>query len=256
MLREASSLALDLVAPMTPALLGVVDLAGVSHQADHARHVDDRARLLPDHLARDGLGEVEDALQIDRYHQVPVLLAHGQEEPVARDARVVDQNVHATKMLDDLGRHLLDRLGVRHVDLVGLGFDSELSEARGSLLRFLQVDIDRRDRGAFCCQTLGNGGADALRCSGDQRDLLVQQSHVLLSRLPGLSEGVGACVRVASVVKLGPGSCFLVRSDGQLDVRLETVQPALSCMTPSKSASTESFIPLESTTSAPGPATP
>ena len=53
-----------------------------------------RPGTLLDQRAAERLGDQKRALQIRVQHRVPIRLAHAHEQTVARDAGVVDQNVH------------------------------------------------------------------------------------------------------------------------------------------------------------------
>ncbi len=87
---------------------------------------------------RDGLGAVEDALQVDGNHQVEIGLGHLldqlafrhlDEEAVAQDARVVDQDVDPAKSCDNLVHPGLHGLAVGDVELVEGSVRAELLSA-------------------------------------------------------------------------------------------------------------------------------
>src|SRR5512134_884438 len=69
-----------------------------------------------DHLARD----VEHAVEVGVDHRHPVLLGHALEHRVARDAGVVDQDVHRPDHRAHVVEHLGAGLEVRHVALGGV----------------------------------------------------------------------------------------------------------------------------------------
>ena len=54
--------------------------------------------------------------QVGADHGVPVVALHAQQQPVARDAGVVDQNVDAPVPLEDAGHRRLDRRRVGHLE--------------------------------------------------------------------------------------------------------------------------------------------
>lgn len=121
---------------------GVVRLAGRAAEEGLGGGVDDPAvdraarglrPLAPVH-GREVRG-VEVALEVDPDHRVPLLLRHGEDHPVAQDARVVDQDVElaeaAHRQLDQLAR--LPEVG--HVAQVGHRPAARGTDLRGHLLR-------------------------------------------------------------------------------------------------------------------------
>ena len=80
---------------------GVVALSGVAMNAYDTGHVDDAAAALAHHDGRDGVDEVEGALEIDGDDGVPLLLGHAHHETVLGDAGVVDKNVDVAEVFVD-----------------------------------------------------------------------------------------------------------------------------------------------------------
>ncbi len=91
---------------------GVVRLARVARGAHDGGNVDDRAALLAHHGHVRRLAEVERALQVRVDHVVPVRLPHAEQEPIPRDAGVVDEHVERSEVL----RHCVD-VGLRRVEI-------------------------------------------------------------------------------------------------------------------------------------------
>ena len=91
MLRDASSLATDLVKPMRPAFgSGVIGLAGIARFTDDGRNVDDRTTALFHHQPRYGLGAVEGPVEVGIEDGLLIFFFHDHEQPVAGDARIID----------------------------------------------------------------------------------------------------------------------------------------------------------------------
>jgi hypothetical protein len=61
---------------------------------------------------------VERAREVDVEDLLPILVLHLEHRPVRRDARVVDQDVQATVLLDDLGDRPAAVVGRADVALV------------------------------------------------------------------------------------------------------------------------------------------
>src|SRR5215203_375190 len=93
---------------------GVVDLPLVPQSHDRAGH-HDLAVLLLDHVLLDGLGTQETALQVDVQNLVPVVLTHLEEEVVAQETGVVDQDVEPPEVVGDLVERRADLLEARYV---------------------------------------------------------------------------------------------------------------------------------------------
>lgn len=104
---------------------GVVRLPGVAHQAGDRAYVDDPPAFRARHLPADRLAGVERALEVDGKHAVEVLLGHLQQQLVAGDACVVDEDVDAAEVLADPAEGFLDERKVGHVAFVGRGADAE-----------------------------------------------------------------------------------------------------------------------------------
>ena len=99
---------------------GIVGLAGVAHHAAHGSDVDDAPPAGARHRPADELGPVKAAREIGRDHVVPIGIAHAKQEPIARDARVVHEDVDRGKLLEQLLRGLGDRGAIGDVDGEGL----------------------------------------------------------------------------------------------------------------------------------------
>jgi hypothetical protein len=146
-------------------------LSGSAHLADDGRDVDDPSPALLEHAAEDCLDEQERRAEVGREHVIPVGALHAEEQGVAGDAGVVDEDIDFT----ELGGNLLDRgadgvLG-SHVEGKGGGlaaFGDDLGH------HFLQLLFIARGQGHGCArfgQRDGAGAANSLGCSGNQRDV-------------------------------------------------------------------------------------
>ena len=152
-------------------------MAAESERGD-AGQVEDLAVRLLHEPGLSGFGHVEDALEVDVHHQVPVLLGHLEEQVVAGDAGVVDQHVDPAELVDHA---LHGGLGGGRVDDVAAdahraGTVGELEPA-GSLLSGGLVEVEDRDGGALAREALRDAEADASRCSGDDGDTAVVATH-------------------------------------------------------------------------------
>ena len=172
---------------------GVVHLPGVAVQTGLGRGVHDHAvdriagvlgQLPPVHA-----GEVrgaEMALEVDVDHDVPLVLGHREAHPVAEDAGVVHQHVHAAERVDGLRDQMLgagprgDVVEVGHRLATGLGdLVDHLRRRRfvGTLTRGRPAQVVHHDLGALGRQQQRLGATDAAARARDDRDLAVEQPH-------------------------------------------------------------------------------
>src|SRR3954469_7744936 len=79
---------------------GVVRLPRITALPDDRADTDDPAAALPNHRLQHRLSQREDAGQVGRDHRVPVLALHPQHQLVARDARVVDEDIDPPEPLE------------------------------------------------------------------------------------------------------------------------------------------------------------
>src|SRR5438105_1184623 len=94
---------------------GVVGLALVADDADDARNVDDAAPATLHHTARRRANGDECAAQIGVDDGIPVVVLEPHQQVVARQAGVIDQNIHGTEIALDIGDELRDRLDFTYV---------------------------------------------------------------------------------------------------------------------------------------------
>ena len=111
------------------------------------------------------------AVEVRAQHRRPLVVRHLEEQPLAGDAGVVDEDVEAARALDDR----VDQTGrlrtVAHVGLVHEGMPAvRLDRAErvlGALVLLAVVDADGRARAR---QPLRDRAADAARGTRDQRN--------------------------------------------------------------------------------------
>jgi hypothetical protein len=67
-------------------------------------------------VRRHGLNAKEHTLQIDIEDQIPILVGRREERSISSDAGIVDQNIYALVLFDDLGHKRLNLVAVGHID--------------------------------------------------------------------------------------------------------------------------------------------
>src|SRR5215475_5265261 len=150
---------------------GVVGLADVPCLPDNRGHVDDPAGAAPDHVVYGGLRHEERARQVDRDHLAPVIVGHLGDGPVDRDSGVVQQDVQAAVLLDDLVQHPAAVRCLADVSLVQRYPPSGVlgGHGCGELLRALPAaPVAGRDLGTVGGESLADGRANAAGAAGDQ----------------------------------------------------------------------------------------
>ena len=96
---------------------GVVGLAGVAAAADHRGDLDDAAVARLHHAAQHRLRQPEHGLEVGLDDRVPLLVLHPQQQVVARDAGVVDQDRDRRRSCDSIAAERgVDRRGVGDVE--------------------------------------------------------------------------------------------------------------------------------------------
>ena len=132
-----------------------------------------------DHVRQHRLAHEERAGQVDRQHLVPVLVGHLQHGLVDRDPGVVDEDVEAPVLLDDLVDGAPAVLRRADVALVERGGQPVLGQRVDERLGGLLIAaVAGRDVGALLGQAAADGRADPARAAGDERDASVQAGTV------------------------------------------------------------------------------
>jgi hypothetical protein len=118
-----------------------------------------------------GLGIQEGPLEVDIDHLVPEVLGHIQHRHEGEDARIVDQDVKATKGIH--GR-LNDLMGIPGTARVGgnrLGGPALRPDPFNGFVCSLQVDVRDHDTAPCLCQTEGDRLADTSSTARDNGTL-------------------------------------------------------------------------------------
>src|SRR5688572_19723263 len=153
----------------------VIGLPGIADQADHRPDVDDAASARLHHAAQHRLAEPENGTQIRRDDGIPVFRLHAQEQRVARDAGVVDEDGdRALPGFDVCDRHVAGS-PIRHVEDEAAadrtrGFQS-LVDGRNTRVARCRTD----DRSSSRAQCERDGASDAARGAGDEGDFALQR---------------------------------------------------------------------------------
>src|SRR5207244_335593 len=187
------------------------------HGARGRRDVDDApAALLPHHQLARRPRHQEGALEIRLDHPVPVLVLHANEESVASDAGVVDEDVEPAEPL--LGG-LHQTVGVFALDGIGhhaVHRSAALFELLGRALHPVGIAARHYHGRSVLCQQGGRRVTDAPAAAGHDRDLAAERGcgHAAasaaraLSRPAGsstLTAGTPSAMRLASPVSTRPG---------------------------------------------------
>ena len=147
---------------------GVVGLSGISNESDDGADIDD-ARVSAFHKRTlKGFDEVEGSFEIGVENGVPIFAFHAHEEAVARDAGVVDEDVNATEVFEDLLSCFLNCVVVSDVESVEAGAVGELGiDCLGRRAAAGFVSANDGDFGSFTSEGMGDGFADAATGSSD-----------------------------------------------------------------------------------------
>lgn len=148
---------------------GVVSLTGVAVNAHYGGHVDYRAAALAHHDGEDGVDEVEGAFEVYCDYGVPLSLGHAHHEAVFGDAGVVDKDVDAAEVFDNLCHYVLGLVEVGGVGGVAFALHAAGGDfSLGGFAVFVYCKVGESDVGALLGETQGKGLADAAGRSGDE----------------------------------------------------------------------------------------
>src|SRR3990172_2178459 len=164
----------------------VVRLPGVADLPGDGSDVDNPTVAAPDHVTHGGLGAGEGGLEVGSQDVVPVGLRHRQDQTVAGDPGIVNQNVEVAFALDG---GLDQRFGLGEIPDVGLAsgrLPTGGGDLRHDLLRGVGawVVVDHYPR-ALGRQGEGCGPSNPSRGSRDDGDLAAQ-THDNLGTASGL----------------------------------------------------------------------
>jgi hypothetical protein len=133
-------------------------------------------RLRANHVLPGGARAVERAVEDDPDHRVPAVRRQllGAADEVA--GGVVDQDVEAAEVLHRALDHLVDLLGLAHVELHGERVDAGGAQRGAPGLEMLRVAAGDGDARAERAQPFRDGETDPRAAAGDHRDPIVQQA--------------------------------------------------------------------------------
>ena len=162
-------------------------------------HGDDGAVVALSHPGQEGLDGQEGGGEVGVDRSSPVGLGDVFERPGPdrASARVGDQDVHGTETLLDRVSHGFDLVVAGEVGDRSEGMTAGFLDVGDHGPHRIGVAAMDDDGGPSLGEEPGDGGADAARASGHQRDTAVQLGH-----RPFLSAFVSAVLSAASV---GPG---------------------------------------------------
>ncbi len=133
--------------------------------------IDRGGPALLEHPGHERLDAVRDAQQVHADHALPVFDRGRLDVAGVADARVVVQDVDATRLAEHLLGERLDCIGVRHVELVGGGPPARGLDQPCNLLRALEVQVGDVQARAVPPEEDGRGAADSRACAGDDGGL-------------------------------------------------------------------------------------
>src|SRR5439155_3533974 len=144
--------------------------AGIADEPDHGAHVHDPAPPLFHHGPGEGADAEKAPLQIGVDDLIPILLAQAHDQIVARDTRVIHEDVGPAERLERFGAKRVRVPGLRHVPL-GPDRVAPLRAKLGARpLERRSVPPRDDDPGAAARQPRCDRAADSFRPAGHDRD--------------------------------------------------------------------------------------
>ena len=120
------------------------------------------------HRASEVLGPMEAAREIGGDDVVPIRFAHAEQQAVARDAGVVDEDVDHREFLEQFLGGLGDGGTIGDIDREGLGFATGGDDGRGRGAAGIGGFGDADNGDSVLGEAFGDGFADAAARAGDQ----------------------------------------------------------------------------------------
>ena len=134
----------------------------------HARHVDDDAVPILEHVRQNGLHAVERPLDVERKGALEQRIIDI-EKPRSpqRSTRRVELKLHASKRLDRPVHHVVDLPARGDVGRKRQRLAALRDHLFGGLFRAVDIDVRAHDVRAFAGKNQGRGAADAARRAGN-----------------------------------------------------------------------------------------
>src|SRR6185312_1907987 len=125
--------------------------------------IDDRARAPVQHMPAERPAAPEQAVEIDLHVEAPVLVGRVLGLHIAfGDPGIVDENVDAAVLPDDVGGSLVDILRPGDVELYSMSRDPELAQVGEPGIDTVARHVGDDHLGACLAERLGTGGPDSL----------------------------------------------------------------------------------------------
>src|SRR5262249_11520527 len=145
----------------------------VADAPDDARNVDHAAPAAGRHGVDEAPGDLEDGAEVGVEHLVPGRPIHLAEHAVARDARVVDQDIDALELVADARAHGGDVYRKAHVAAVGTSASAQCVDLVANALGVRPTGRARADR------HFGTGGRERQRASAPYAARATGDEHLL-----------------------------------------------------------------------------
>jgi hypothetical protein len=138
----------------------IVCLPDIACQAHDRADVDDASPSLAQHRLEGSTRCHKGAPQVDLQHPIPVLVLHAQQQGIARNAGVVDEDIESFPAFQQRFDGFFDGAGVCHIGGDGDGFTARFLNLLGDLLGV-------RLRAAKCCHACACSGKGTRNCLPD-----------------------------------------------------------------------------------------
>ncbi len=155
----------------------VIHLALLPRAAHHARDVDDPSPAILHHLPQQCLRQQKRPSQIRAQHVIPIGAFHTHHQIVARDARVIDQDLHLAEPIQHRLRAVLDRLLAGHIECKCRRLSARCRNLRRHLGQLGLIARRQRHRGSRLRHFQRTRPPDPLRRSSHQRNSSLQIRH-------------------------------------------------------------------------------
>jgi hypothetical protein len=129
---------------------------------NHRGQVDDPSGALSQHGASCRFRTEKDSFEIHIHDPFPLLFFEAQEQIIKRQPSIVDNDINASVLLDDLLKSRIHFGAVRHIEPRKLSLTTTLSNARPGLFSgSLGLYVVNKDKSPITRESFGNRSANS-----------------------------------------------------------------------------------------------
>src|SRR5581483_6606665 len=122
----------------------------------------------------------ERALQVYVHHCIPIVLSHFEEQVIANNARVIDQDIEPSEAVNGLRDSILHGCIIGHIAGNRHRMSAEAINLLHPMLAAFQINIRQHNAGSILGQAQSRSGPNASPSPGNKSYTTIKSSHALL----------------------------------------------------------------------------